>query len=127
MEMLEDVGLGRNFGADGVLLQRDFYVIFLSISAAKNTVPCLQTVYQANAAHMNFGKYTLYSCYGITANCNAFPVAFGIIFGNEDKKRSCLGSLQQRDIHASIMLGSPSSLINRRDQSWQWLMFYLML
>ncbi len=34
---------------------------------------------------MNFGKYTLYSCYGITANCNAFLVAIGIIFGNEDK------------------------------------------
>jgi hypothetical protein len=28
---------------------------------------------------------TLYSCYGITANCNASPVAFGIVFGNEDK------------------------------------------
>ena len=35
---------------------------------------------------MNFGKYTLYSCYGITANCNAYPVAFSIIFGNEEKE-----------------------------------------
>ena len=35
---------------------------------------------------MNFGKYTLYSCYGITANCNEYPVAFGIVFGNEDKE-----------------------------------------
>jgi hypothetical protein len=34
---------------------------------------------------MNFGKYTLYSCYGTTANCNTYPVAFGIRFGNEDK------------------------------------------
>jgi hypothetical protein len=34
---------------------------------------------------MHFGKYMLYSCYGITANCNASPVAFGIVFGNEDK------------------------------------------
>jgi hypothetical protein len=34
---------------------------------------------------MNFGKYTLYYCYGITANCNASPFAFGIVFGNEDK------------------------------------------
>ena len=42
-------------------------------------------MFQADAAHMNFGKYTLYSCYGITANCNAFLVAIGIIFGNEDK------------------------------------------
>ena len=35
---------------------------------------------------MNFGKYTLYSCYGTTANGNTSPVAFGILFGNEDKE-----------------------------------------
>jgi hypothetical protein len=35
---------------------------------------------------MSFGKYTLYSCYSTTANCNTFPVAFGILFGNEDKE-----------------------------------------
>lgn len=34
---------------------------------------------------MNFGKYTLYSCYGTTANGNTFPIAFAILFGNEDK------------------------------------------
>jgi hypothetical protein len=28
----------------------------------------------------------LYSCYGTTANCNTYPVAFGIFFGNEDKE-----------------------------------------
>jgi hypothetical protein len=85
MEMLEDVGLGKDCGADNTAAPTFLCGIFLSISGAKNTVPLLQTVYQADAAHMNFGKYTLYSCYGITANCNAFPVAFGIIFGNEDK------------------------------------------
>jgi hypothetical protein len=35
---------------------------------------------------MSFGKYTLYSCYDTTANCNTYPVAFGILFGNEDKE-----------------------------------------
>jgi hypothetical protein len=35
---------------------------------------------------MNFGKYTLYSCCGTTANCNTYPVAFRILFGNEDKE-----------------------------------------
>ena len=59
--------------------------LLLSIAPAKSVVPHLQTVFQADAAHMNFGKYTLYSCYGITANCNAFLVAIGILFGNEDK------------------------------------------
>ncbi len=87
MEMLEDVGLGKDCGDDNTAASTFLCGIFLSISGAKNTVPLLQTVYQADAAHMNFGKYTLYLCYGIIANCNAFPVAFGIIFGNEDKDR----------------------------------------
>jgi hypothetical protein len=85
VEMLEYVGLGNDCGADDTAAPTFLCGIFLSISGAKNTVPLPQTVYQADAAHMNFGKYTLYSCYGITANCNAFPVAIGIIFGNEDK------------------------------------------
>ena len=38
----------------------------------------------ANAAHMNFGKYTLFSCYGSTANANTSPIAFAILFGNKD-------------------------------------------
>jgi hypothetical protein len=36
--------------------------------------------------HVSFGKYTLYSCYGTTADCNTYPVAFGILFRNEDKE-----------------------------------------
>ena len=54
-------------------------------SQKQAVVPHLQTVFQVDEAHMNFGKYLLYQCYGITADCNAFPVALGIIFGNEDK------------------------------------------
>jgi hypothetical protein len=85
MEMLEDVRLGKNCGDAKGATPTFLCSIFLSISGAMNTVPLLQTVYQADAAHMNFGKYRMYSCYGITANCNAFPVVFGIIYGNEDK------------------------------------------
>lgn len=59
--------------------------IFFSIKGARDVVPHLQKVFQADACHMNFGKYTLYSCYGTTANCNTFPVAMSIQFGNEDK------------------------------------------
>jgi hypothetical protein len=59
--------------------------IFMATSTLKQNVPLLQTVYKSDAAHMNFGKYTLYSCYGITANCNASPVAFAVVFGNENK------------------------------------------
>jgi hypothetical protein len=57
----------------------------MATSTLKENVPLLQTIYQSDAAHMNFGKYTLYSCYGITANCNASPVAFDRVFSNEDQ------------------------------------------
>ena len=60
--------------------------IFFSLYGACVTVPFLQQVFQADACHMSFGKYTLYSCYGTTANCNTSPVAFGILFGNKDKE-----------------------------------------
>ena len=38
-----------------------------------------------DAAHMNIGKYTLYSMYTATANCNMLPVMHAILFGNENK------------------------------------------
>ena len=62
-------------------LQRNVIHKFLTNALIQN----VQTTVRMDAAHMIFGKYTLYSCYGITANCNAFLVAIGIIFGNEDK------------------------------------------
>jgi hypothetical protein len=48
-------------------------------------VPLLQPVYQVDAAHKIFGKYTLYSCYGVSSNGNTFSVCLAIVFGNEDK------------------------------------------
>ena len=36
--------------------------------------------------HSYFGKYTLYSAYGTNANWHMSPLAFGLLFGNEDKK-----------------------------------------
>jgi hypothetical protein len=59
--------------------------IFFAPLFVKTTVPHLQKVFMADACDLNFGKYTtLFSCYGITANSNASPVAFAIIFGNEN-------------------------------------------
>jgi hypothetical protein len=60
--------------------------VLFTISASKKAVPHLQQVFQADAAHMSFGEYALYSCYGMTANCNTYPVDFGILFGNECKE-----------------------------------------
>ncbi len=79
-EMLLEEGL-----VEGSTLHKYLGGISIATSTSKQNVPLLQTVYQSDAAHMNFGKYTLYSCFGITANCNASPVAFGVVFGNEDK------------------------------------------
>ena len=72
-----------NFGNEG-----DNSVFILGILFAPNTCLAantwLQFMYQADAAHLDFGKYTFYSAYGSTANANACPLAFGIMFGNED-------------------------------------------
>jgi hypothetical protein len=37
-----------------------------------------------DACHLNFGKYALFSCYGVTANSNMSPVGFAIKFGNKN-------------------------------------------
>lgn len=63
--------------------------ILFAPSTSVRTVPKLQSVYQADAAHLNWGKYTLYSAYGTTSEGQCSPVAFGIIFGNEDKDSWC--------------------------------------
>ncbi len=82
--MLEDGGLGEpNLGAVPL---KFFSGILFSTSGAQKAGPFLRQVFQADACHMSFGKYTLYSCYDTTANCNTYPVAFGILFGNEDKE-----------------------------------------
>jgi len=57
--------------------------IFISISAAQRVVPHLQRVFQADACHMNFGKYTLYSSQPIVTH---FQLQW----------RSCVGTKTRR-------------------------------
>ncbi len=83
-DVLEDGGLSEPELGAGPL--KFFSGILFSKLGARKAVPFLQQVFQADACHVNFGKYTFYSCYGTTANCNTYPVAFGILFGNEDKE-----------------------------------------
>jgi hypothetical protein len=59
-------------------------ILFAPLSL-KRIVLCLQTMIQADAAHLRFGMFTLYSAYGSTANSNTSPIAFVILFGNEDR------------------------------------------
>ena len=59
-------------------------ILFLT-NVSLTSVPHLQKVVQADACHMHFGEYTLFSAYGSTANGSMAPVAFGVLFGNEKK------------------------------------------
>jgi hypothetical protein len=59
--------------------------ILVAPSTSKFQAPFLQDVIQANAAHMSFGKYTLFSAYASTANMTMAALGFAILFGNEDK------------------------------------------
>ncbi len=59
--------------------------IMIAPSTLKNQVPFLQEVIQADAAHMSFGKYTLYSAYANTANGNMSALGLAILLGNKDK------------------------------------------
>ena len=63
---------------------RFFHGVFFTPSFTKTTVPHLQTIFMADACHLDFGKYTMFACYGVTANANMSPVGFAIIFGNEN-------------------------------------------
>ena len=74
---------GLSLPAEGGEESKFFTGIIFSPSYCKDAVPELQDVYQVDACHLEFGKYTLYSLYGTTANCNTFPIAFAILFGNE--------------------------------------------
>ena len=65
-------------------------------------VPLLQRVFQADAAHMNIGKYTLYSMYSATANNNMLPVVHGILFGNENKSNWQKIFKYVRQLHPSV-------------------------
>ena len=59
--------------------------IYVVPSMSKHTVPLLQKVFQADATHINWGKYTLFSLYGTTANSTMSPVALTIVYENENK------------------------------------------
>jgi hypothetical protein len=58
--------------------------VFFTPSFSQKTFPELQTLFTADACQLNFGKYSMFTCYGITANANMLPVGFAIIFGNEN-------------------------------------------
>ncbi len=59
--------------------------IMIAPSTSKKQVPFLQEVIQADAAHMVFGKYTLFPAYANTANGNMSLLGLAMLFGNKNK------------------------------------------
>ena len=59
---------------------------FFSPKFTKEAMQYLQQTFQADACHVGFGKYSMYTIYGTSANSNTFLIAFGIQFGNETKE-----------------------------------------
>ena len=64
--------------------KRFFKGVLFAPSSSKHLAPLLQDVFQADGAHSNFGKYTLFSVYGTDANGHMSALALGLLFGNED-------------------------------------------
>ncbi len=81
-ELFQNFVFGLEAGPQFLFLTR----ILFATSSSKHLAPLLQPVIQADGAHSSFGKYTLYSAYAMTANGNMSPLAFGLLFGNEDTK-----------------------------------------
>ena len=133
-----EVFLNEQFGLSDSTLhihQKTFVKgVLFAPSSSSHIVPLLQDVIQADGAHSQYGKYTLYSAYGTNANGHMSPVAFGLLFGNEDKTnwstfwnfvkelhpsldeprktfltdqdKGCLGALQEIFEHASQFMCS---------------------
>jgi hypothetical protein len=81
-----DIFLNTALGSEGGTPFKFLTGILLAPSTSKAQAPFLRDVIQADGAHMSFGKYTLFTAYGTTANANMSPLAYGIFFGNEDKE-----------------------------------------
>ncbi len=75
--------LNEYFGVEGNNC-RFVQGILFATSTSKRTACNLQFVIQADAAHLRFGKYTLYSAFGITAEAHCSSIAYPIMYGNED-------------------------------------------
>ncbi len=94
----------EHFGTEDANCRFILGILFAPQTAAQYTARNLQNLYQADASHIRFGKFTFYSAYGTTANANTLPIAFGILFGNEEEKTgSNFGNLQWCCIHTWTM------------------------
>ncbi len=80
-----EVALTDALGTDNCPELKFLTGILVAPSTSKVQAPFLQDVIQADAAHMSFDKYTLFSAYANTANMTMASLGFTILFGNKDK------------------------------------------
>jgi hypothetical protein len=80
-----EVALTDALGTDNCPELKFLTRILVAPSTSKVQALFLQDVIQADAAHMSFGKYTLFSAYANTANMTMASLGFAILFGNKDK------------------------------------------
>ncbi len=80
-----EVALTDALGMDNCPELKFLTGILVASLTSKVQAPFLQDAIQADAVHMSFGKYTLFSAYANTANMTMASLGFAILFGNEDK------------------------------------------
>jgi hypothetical protein len=71
-----DTFLNTTLGSEGVTAFKFMTGILVAPSTSKAQVPFLQDIIQTDGVHMSFGKYTLFTAYGTTANANMSPLAY---------------------------------------------------
>ena len=101
--------LGYNLGAKYVT-----GVYFAPKPSIEKIESSLQ-LFSADAAHLSWGPYTLYSLYGRNANMGAFCLAHAILAGNEDK-RSWSSFFQFALEHYPCLNQSTTTIISDRDK-----------
>ena len=111
-----EIFLNNVFGlADLSHLKKFLKGILVAPSSSKHLAPLLQDVFQADGAHSNFGKYTLFSVYGTNANGHMSALAFGLLFGNEDKANWSSFWAFVKKIHPSID-ALPKTILTDQDK-----------
>ncbi len=113
-----EIFLNSVFGlADLSHLKHFLKGVLFAPSSSKHLAPLLQAVFQADGAHSNFGKYTLFSVYGTNANGHMSALVLGLLFGNKDKtNRSKFWAFVKR-IHPSID-ALPKTILTNQDNGW---------
>jgi hypothetical protein len=83
--------------------------------SSKHLVPLLQDVIQADGGHASYGKYTLFLAYGTTANGNMSPLAFGLLFQNENTENWLKFWMFVKKVHPCIN-GPTKTIVTDQDK-----------